>query len=85
MRRWSVPFVTVFGAGAALWLGAATALAQTAVATPTGGEVTGTESDAPLLVLGIGLLLAIAAGSAYLFFRKPSKDDEDGPDEEALA
>lgn len=84
MRRWAVPFVTVFGAAAALWLGAATALAQTAVATPTGGEVTGTESDAPLLVLGIGLLLAIAAGSGYLFFRKPRTEDDDDLDEDVL-
>ena len=28
MRRWSAPFATVFGAAAALWLGAATALAH---------------------------------------------------------
>ncbi|MFN8508031.1 MAG: hypothetical protein U0547_10770 [Dehalococcoidia bacterium] len=49
------------------------------VAVPSDGEVASTDSDAPLLVLGIGVLLAVAAGSGYFFFRKPSRDD-DGDD-----
>jgi hypothetical protein len=50
-------------------------------------EVSGTDSNAPLFVLGIGFFLVIGLGSAYLFFRKPNHDrdadlelDDDGQD-----
>lgn len=47
------------------------------VATPPAQkEVSGTDSNAPLLVLGIGFFLAIGLGSAYLFFRKPGREDD---------
>ncbi|MCC6385826.1 MAG: hypothetical protein IT302_00425 [Dehalococcoidia bacterium] len=80
MRRWACSLLAILVLTGAAASGIRTVSAQSpTVAVPSGGEVASTDSDAPLLVLGIGVLLAIAAGSGYFFFRKPARDD-DGDD-----
>ncbi len=80
MRRWAFSLLAMLVlTGAAMFAAVAVSAQSPTVAAPTDGEVASTDSDAPLLVLGIGIFLAIAAGSGYFFFRKPSRDD-DGDD-----
>lgn len=76
MRRWAISLLAILVlTGVALSAAGSVSAQSPTAASPTDGEVASTDSDAPLLVLGIGLLLAIAAGSGYFFFRKPSRDD----------
>lgn len=60
-------------------------LAVSGSASAADGDVSGSNSAAPLIVMGIGLLLAIGLGSAFMFFRKPPpKADDDAPEDQGL-